>query len=390
MEPVMPENNFFSLKSFADLVYQDYIRGPLLVSRPSPITENRKENHARILAFWKERDQEIYTKALEILTLIQDLAEDPEEARRFEEYRKADGKTLSVLEALSLPEEPQQEETDKLEDKKTPIPKEDHLSAAIEGGGQGEQVKATPVAQQAAEIPVQKPIHVLHSVEQTEGNLEKAAEQSTDAQDFSQLEDEGLIGNRQLDSLTLTLLQQKYGEKIKVIEGKGEYYLNEPSEQLESLVNDLGERIVIHYKGKLSYYDPFGVREYISCYEIIKEKMGQSTVTEVFSNIRTAELNNPEYARAVAEFLLSDENLSLHNYGGYIGEIEKASIVQKNATPIPPEPIPGWNVPRQPKYCIYYDPMALTAAKLLEKQKEKDEKRPADGLGEFEPDASGR
>ncbi len=385
-EPLMPQNNFFSLKSFADLVYQDYIRRPLLVSRPSPITDNHKENHARILSFWKERDQEIYTKALEILTLIQELAEDPEEVKKFEEHRKADGKILSVLEALSLPEEPQQEETDQLEGEKAPISKEKYLSAIIEGG---EQEKAIPVAQRVAEIPISQPIHTLHSVEQTEGSQEKTIDQSQ-AQDFSQLEDEDLIGNKQLDSLTLALLKQKYGEKITVVEGKGEYYLNDPSEQLEALINDQGERIVIHYKGKLTYYDPVGVREYISCYEIIKEKMGQSSVTEVFTNISIPELNEPEYARAVAEFLLSDENLSAHNYGGYIGEIEKASVASKNATPIPAEPIPGWNVPRPPKYCIYYDPMALTAAKLLERQKVKDEKRPADGLGEFEPDASGR
>lgn len=389
MEPVMPQNNFFSLKSFADLVYQDYIRGPLIGPRLNPITENRKENHTRILTFLKERDKETYQKALEILILIQELAEDPEEAKRFEEYRNADGKKISVLEALSLPEEPQQEETDKLGGEKRSIPKEEHSSATIEGR-QGEQVKATPVAQQAAEISIPRPIHILHSVEQTEGSQEKVAEQSEDAQDFSELEDEDLIGTRLLDPLTITLLKQKYGDRIKMVEGKSEYYLNDLSETEDALINDLGERIVIRPKGKLSYYDPVGVREYVSCYEIIKEKMGSKVAQEVFTNIRMPELNNPEYARAVAEFLLSDENLSLYNYGGYIGEIEKAAVAQKNTRPIPPEQVSEWDLPRQSKYCIYYDPMALTAAKLFERQKEKDEKRPVDGLGEFEPDASGR
>lgn len=336
------------------MVYQNYIRGPLIGPRIYPITENHKENHARLLKLLKERDPEMYEKAAKILARIQEMAQNPEEAIKFEERRHIPGERMPmpVLELLTQEEQEKQI-----------------------------QMQAKQTVPQAETIPIQSNV--------SEPKQEEVHDQSQ-TQDFSQLEDEDLIGNKELDGLTLTLLKQKYGEKITVVEGKGEYYLNDPSEQLEALINDQGERIVIHYKGKLTYYDPVGVREYISCYEIIKEKMGQSSVTEVFTNISIPELNEPEYARAVAEFLLSDENLSEHNYGGYIGEIEKASVASKNATPIPAEPIPGWNVPRPPKYCIYYDPMALTAAKLLERQKAKDEKRPADGLGEFEPDASGR
>lgn len=335
MDIQTPTGDPFSLELFANMVYNNYVYGPYLSANKSPLTENHKANHARLLEQWKLGNPAKYEEAMKIFKRIQELAQNPEEIAKFEErrHRPTDGKVISVLETISLLAEEKQAE----------------------------------VIQQVEEVREQ-----------------------SQAIDFSQLEDADLIGTRQLDPLAMTLIRQKYGDRITVVEGKGEYFLSEHSERVESVVNDLGERVSFRPKGRLVYYDPVGVREYIPCFEITKQVGGQFVVHEIFSNIVLDELADPEYARAVAEFLLSDESLSFRNYGGYVGDVEKAALVQKNAIPIPPEPVASWNLPRPSKYCISYDAMALTAVKLYERQREKDKNKPIDGLGEFELDVSGR
>lgn len=195
--------------------------------------------------------------------------------------------------------------------------------------------------------------------------------------DFSGLENESLITNSNLDPATAQVLKMKYGKKLTLVSGKDEYYMEKPRLSI-SIVNESGERMVISEIGTLNYHTWAGVKDFIPCYEITKQKNGQEQITTVFTRLQPIRFDDSRYLELVADHLLADDHLLLQNYGGYIGELEKASRVPTEDT----ISIEG-EEEEKGGYCIYYDATALSAVKLFERQIEKEKpKREDPNIGE--------
>lgn len=290
-------NDIVSMEMFVHMIYQDYIMGPIINKR-GPITQNRMDNHQRILETWKQTNPEKYQEGLQAMKIIQELIEDKVALQEFEKRRKTRMPFLTNL--------------------------------------------------------------ARHINRNSEYNFER-------------LEDESLISSKGLDPLATALFKQKYGDRIVIVDGKAEYYIEDESKDENStseIISNLGERLTITPKGTLHYHTAFGAKDWITAYQIMKQEGEYKIETLVFSKIMIPQLRNQEYVNLVANYLLSSENLILRNYGGYIGEIEKTSITREGeAMPIHRELQDG---SIDSSYSISYDPTALTAAQLFARQRDKD------------------
>jgi len=188
---------------------------------------------------------------------------------------------------------------------------------------------------------------------------------------FEHLEDERLISSKgALEPVNAAMLKIKYGDKIVIVEGKAEYYLEESNGKSVELENDLGEELVITPKGRLSFRNIFDTSMEIQAYEIIKQEGDTKITTIVFSEFTIGDLYDDEKRDLIANYLLDYSNLLGRNYGGYIGSIEKTSLVSKeNSMPIHR---PQEGLEDSGSYSITYDPEILTAACLYTKQLAKD------------------
>ena len=91
-----------------------------------------------------------------------------------------------------------------------------------------------------------------------------------------------------------------------------------------------GKEIIIQEIGCLTFEEWNGVNSEIYKYRVQKQSdVNTYKECEVFTNIKFILMENMEYRAAVLEELLSRNNIELSNVGGYIGEIEKAPIDEK-------------------------------------------------------------
>lgn len=144
-----------------------------------------------------------------------------------------------------------------------------------------------------------------------------------------------------------------------------------------------GNEITIEEIGKLYMEEWNGIKSDITRYRIQKLiSENQYMIYEVFSNIRICDMENPEYREAVLQELLSDNNMTLANAGGYIGEIVKTpkelegvKIGEETTTKVNSYYYKIGN-----EYSLEYNPTDLSAVMLHDreqKRKEKEEQKKA-------------
>lgn len=135
----------------------------------------------------------------------------------------------------------------------------------------------------------------------------------------------------------------------------------------------LGDTIHIHNIGRIEYKcNPSG-DNYIYAYRVSKHSDKEILMTPrvVFSNINVSMLDNSEYRSAVANILLSKNNIELSQVGGYIGEISLQSTLNVGEE----KSEPGFYTYQvSPKYALVYDGEKIEAVQAYQKENEKTEK----------------
>ena len=84
----------------------------------------------------------------------------------------------------------------------------------------------------------------------------------------------------------------------------------------------LGRTVKLSNVAELQYSEWNGTKTNLSMYKVQREQEnGELSEDYIYSNILIANMDEPEYRNAVLDELLSDNNISLSNSGGYVGEI---------------------------------------------------------------------
>lgn len=106
-----------------------------------------------------------------------------------------------------------------------------------------------------------------------------------------------------------------------------------PENTMSKDITDLlGNTISIHYVGHLDYKCDPSSNDYIDAF-LVSKKLDDEMIMNpriLFSNIDMNKLNDPDYESAVANTLLSSNNIELSQADGYIGElniIENSSLL---------------------------------------------------------------
>lgn len=104
---------------------------------------------------------------------------------------------------------------------------------------------------------------------------------------------------------------------------KRKEYITPHSKPLELKYKDRRNKTVkLSNVAELQYTGWNGAKANLSMYKVQREQeSGEFTENYVYSNIMIANMDEPEYRNAVLDELLSENNISLSNVGGYVGEI---------------------------------------------------------------------
>lgn len=181
-----------------------------------------------------------------------------------------------------------------------------------------------------------------------------------------------------------------------------------PEEGIEHIyLDEEGKEVSIQEIGKLYFEEWNGVKSSVSKYRVIKQLAeGAHQTSEVFSNIKIIEMEDPEYREAVLGELLSKNNIELSKTGGYVGEITDVPTSERLKVGGEKIIAGDYFYRVNPQYMITYHSEEIAAAMLLEqaqnsksKEKTKNEriiKMPIKGkIGQnveshHDPDKSGR
>lgn len=148
-------------------------------------------------------------------------------------------------------------------------------------------------------------------------------------------------------------------------EHKKEYITPNAKPQEIEYTDSKGKTIKIANIGELHYVEWTGIKDEMSMYRVKKEKdNGEFSEHYVYSNIIVANMDEPEYRKAVLDELLSDKNINLSNAGGYIGEISytphKAGETVQLYTEDKKPDIYSYRI--SPQYALTYTSERVTAA----------------------------
>ena len=144
-----------------------------------------------------------------------------------------------------------------------------------------------------------------------------------------------------------------------------------------NLTDILGSQISIQQIGRLHYHVGPILDNYIFKYRVSRHiSKEEILIDEVFSNIDLNELeDNPDYADAVTNTLLTNNNIEFSQANGYIGEISEQSSLEPNTERLDSD---LYTYQITPEYALIFDGEkieAIKAYKEQEKNKDKDEER---------------
>lgn len=137
-----------------------------------------------------------------------------------------------------------------------------------------------------------------------------------------------------------------------------------------------GNKVTIEPIGKLYIKYWNGLETHVFKYRIQKQLQGNKyLIDEVYSNISIFDMDDPEYREAVLQELLSDNNISLSNSGGYIGEISETpeQLKGNNANGEDEKMVVGsYFYKINDRYSLKYDPEDLSSVMIYEKERAKE------------------
>ncbi len=129
--------------------------------------------------------------------------------------------------------------------------------------------------------------------------------------------------------------------------------------------------ITIQPVGKIGYIDMLRAEKYVTKYRVTKD---DSATYEVFSNIDISRFDDEEYCTAVANELLSENNIQLSGTGGYIGTI----VDENNKVGLQTEDGSHYRYQVSKHHALEFDGEDLSAVMSLEKGLNKSHKKPED------------
>lgn len=137
-------------------------------------------------------------------------------------------------------------------------------------------------------------------------------------------------------------------------------------------VDDDGKRISIEEIGRLYMGEWNGIRRDIPRYRVQREFDNNQYLTDyVYSNIRISDMDDEDYRRAVLQELLGDNNITLSNTGGYVGEIADMPEEMKNEAVGTQLELDGeYFYKVNDKYALRYDGVDLSAVMLHKQYKD--------------------
>lgn len=191
-------------------------------------------------------------------------------------------------------------------------------------------------------------------------------------QQFTMEYGETLIGdNKRKYNMSDKFEPSMIASEDKMRENKKVKYI--AKEGLENRYVDLeGKEVIIQKIGTLYFECWNSVRSFIDKYKISRQvSSGLYQEDEVFSNIKIANMQNPQYREVVLGELLSENNINLSKVGGYIGEIAEISTSDSEFK-VGTETTIGTDYFYRinPKYALTYKSEDL-AAVMFQKQTEK-------------------
>lgn len=138
----------------------------------------------------------------------------------------------------------------------------------------------------------------------------------------------------------------------------------------KSIIDLLGNTISIQPVGCLDYRCAPSANNYISMFRVSKHLEDEMIMAPhiLFSNIDMDMLDDPSYRDAVANTLLSTNNIELSQADGYVGEIHSQSTLDVGKE----EFVDGFYTYQvSPRYALVYDGEKIEAVKAYKEELEK-------------------
>lgn len=156
--------------------------------------------------------------------------------------------------------------------------------------------------------------------------------------------------------------------------------LNYTAQDLASkdITDMFGHKITIQHIGRLDFNCPPSANDYIYKYRVTKQ-MGKDTqiVREIFSNIDLNRIDeNPEYAYAVANEILSENNMDLSMANDYLGELDVPPKGLEDGKELFQPGLYTYKIPglKRNPLALYFDGTKIEAIRAYNKKLEKDQK----------------
>lgn len=162
-------------------------------------------------------------------------------------------------------------------------------------------------------------------------------------------------------------IQNPDGSKRKDVKYFKEY------ESVKSITDFSGTTISIQHIGRIEYSCNPSFDDYMYAYRISKHS-DEEIIMEpqtLFSIIHMGRLDDPDYKNAVANTLLSDNNIELSHTCGFVGELD---IIENSSLSDGEEKFDGgfytYKIPGS-KYTLIYEDSKIEAAKAFREEQEK-------------------
>ena len=133
--------------------------------------------------------------------------------------------------------------------------------------------------------------------------------------------------------------------------------------------DSMGQEGEIQLVGSLGMENYNREKDYLFKYRVQRKISDKNyIVNEIYSNIRIADMDDPEYLEAVCMELLNDSNIMLSNADGYIGQIDNTPVEMKQDKIGTEKTIADvYYYKINDKYSLAYDATYVTAVMLYEK-----------------------
>lgn len=205
---------------------------------------------------------------------------------------------------------------------------------------------------------------------------EEIIEKDIKIPEFMHLYKERILGDKKRKYDMSDMFRQDYisatVDRITGQKNRNVVYIPQRSPQ-HTYQNKAGQTVIIEEIGSLHMEEWNGVASSISKYRI-QRQIGeeQYAVDEIYSNIRIIDMDNPQYREAVFNELLGENNVTLSNTSGYVGEIVEVPV-ELSKERIGTEKTVGGDTyfyKINDKYALKYEGKDISAVMIYEKGRE--------------------